>query len=96
MSNVELVSAVENAIERYEELIGRHASRTREVIDRYGYVPALSRLVVSADLQSGFKMLRDRGELDLTFEAIVVRFHEQFEPRIVEAARFRLENAQEL
>lgn len=45
---------VEHAIRLYEREIGHAATRTRPMIDEYGEVEALSRLMVSADLQQGF------------------------------------------
>ena len=52
----------------------------------------MARLVVSADLQEGFKALRDSGNLKSTFEALVVRFDDRFDPEVVEAAQWRLDN----
>ena len=43
----------------------------------------MARLVVSADLQEGFKALRDSGNLKSTFEALVVRFDDRFDPEVV-------------
>jgi hypothetical protein len=34
--------------------------------------------MVSPDLQQGFKVLRDREQLDKTFEVVVVRFQHLF------------------
>jgi len=87
---------VVQAIEVYERVAGHPATRTWPMIERYGIIGALSRLVVSPDLQKGFKALRDSDQLKYTFEAIVVRHKERFEPDVVEAARWRLENANEL
>ena len=87
---------IERAIQQYEQIIVHAASRTRQMIDRYGEIQALSRLMISADLQQGFKALRDRNQLDLTFEAIVVRHPEAFSDEAVEAARWRLEHPHDL
>jgi len=54
---------VKKVIELYESAIGHAATRTWPLIEKYGEIGALSRLVVSADLQKGFKVLRDRGQL---------------------------------
>ena len=96
MSNAELAQEIERTIDIYEQLIGQRATRTRSMIERYGQNDALSRLMVSADLQKGFKVLRDRGRLDDSFEALVVRYEGSFSREAVEAARWRLERAQEL
>lgn len=83
---------VERAISLYEREIGHAATRTRPMIERYGEIEALSRLMVSADLQQGFKVLRDRGQLDKTFEAVVIKFKHLFNPDIVQAAQWRLDH----
>lgn len=87
---------VEQAIRLYEREIGHVATRTRPMIERYGEIEALSRLMVSADLQPGFQVLRDRGKLDKTFEALVVRFRPLFRPDIVQAAQWRLDHPDDL
>ena len=66
------------------------------MIDELGEKETLSRLMISADLQQGFKALRDSNQLDSTFEAIVVRFSGLFSPEVVEAAKWRLENPYQL
>ena len=96
MATPELIAAVERAIETYEEVIGEYASRTRPMLDRDGYVETLSRIVQSPDLQSGFRALRDSDQLNVTFEAVVVEFANEFDAQIVAAAQWRLENADDL
>jgi hypothetical protein len=71
VASPQLIAAINIAIEAYEDIVGEYAGRTRPMLDRYGYVGALSRIVQSPDLQSGFKALRDRGQLDISFEAAV-------------------------
>lgn len=87
---------VEQVIQIYEREIGHAATRTRPMIDRYGEVGALSKIVVSPELQPGFKVLRDRGYLDKTFEALVVKYRELFTSDVVEAAQWRLDHAYDL
>ena len=87
---------VEEATRLYESTIQHAATRTRDMIERYGTVGALSRLMISADLQTGFKVLRDAGQLDRTFEALVVRYRDRFGPDAVEAAQWRLDHPYEL
>lgn len=83
---------VEAAIEAYEKANQFVAVRTREMISRWGEKEALAKLVCSADLQQGFQVLRDNGELDKTFEAIVLRHQEIFTPDAILSAKWRLEN----
>ena len=87
---------VEKAIVLYEEVNKHYASRTRQMIAHYGEIGALSRLMVSADLQQGFQALRDAGQLDKTFESVVIRFQHLFTPDVVEAAQWRLTHPYQL
>jgi hypothetical protein len=96
MASPELVAEVNRTVEIYENAIGNFAQRTRQMINNRGYIPALSRLVQSPDLQIGFQVLRDRGDLDSTFEAVIIRFSDEFANNIVEAAQWRLDNAAQL
>ncbi len=92
----EFEEEVEQTIEIYERENGHVATRTRPMIERYGEIEALSRLMVNADLQPGFKVLRDRRKLDKTFEAVVVRFSHLFKHDIVQAAQWRLDHSDDL
>lgn len=83
---------VEKAIMLYESVNGLTAKRTRQMVARHGEIEALSRLMMSAELQKGFQVLRDANELDKTFESIVVKYKELFNPDVVEAAIWRLKN----
>lgn len=93
MSLSALSRETDRVINLYEAEIGVPAARTRRMIERHGTIEALSRLVVSADLQSGFKILRDRDQLNSTFEALIVRHEDLFRKNVVEAAQWRLKNA---
>ena len=79
MSRDALLQDIEAVIAVYEQQIDVPASRTRQMIEQYGAIDALSKLAVSADLQSGFRVLRDRNLLDMTFEAVIVRHSELFD-----------------
>ena len=87
---------VEKAIVLYEKANGYAASRTRQMIADHGAIKALSILMVSPDLQQGFKVLWDSKQLDKTFESIVVKFQHLFESDVVEAAQWRLAHPYEL
>lgn len=87
---------VEDVISGYEQIIRGSASRTRQIIERRGLVDALSTLVENADLQRGFRTLRDSGRLDRTFEAVIVRHDKLFRDTVVKAAKWRLDNADNL
>ena len=65
LSNPSLLEEdIENSLRIYEDLIANLASRSRQIIRRFGPIEALSRIVVSADLQQGFRVLRDHGMLE--------------------------------
>ena len=74
---------------------GYHPTAFIAMRQRHGTVPAISRLVVSGDIQSGFKRLRELGLLDWTIEAAVMKFPAEFNREVWEAAKWRLEQAKE-
>lgn len=96
MKDAAFLQSVEDAIVLYEKAIRHAATRTRQMIEEHGEIEALSRLMISADLQQGFKVLRDSNQLDKTFEAVVVRFKHLFKPDAIEAAQWRLANPHQL
>jgi hypothetical protein len=96
MTEAELAAEVEHTIAVYEKITGHPATRTHQMIERHGLIKALSRLMASADLQQGFKALRDSGQLSQSFEALVLRHKRLFSPTAVEAAQWRLEHPHEL
>ena len=66
-------------------------SRTRQKIDRVGEVKTVTDLTLQKTPSDGFAMLKDRGRLELSFEALVVARAEHFPSNVVDAARSRLE-----
>jgi len=96
MTDSDFVREVEEVIRFYEEMTGHAAARTRPMIERYGQVGALSKIMVSADRQQGFKVLRDNNQLDKSFEALVVKHRHLFDRSAVEAAEWRLAHPYEL
>lgn len=91
-----LIKEVNRTIGIYQDISGEIASRTRKMIEERGVEKALPDLVTSAELQPGFKTLRDAGRLDDTFEAIIVKFPKLFPAQVVEAAQWRLDNSENL
>jgi hypothetical protein len=57
---------------------------------RHGTVAAITKLVRSGDIQTGFKRLAALGLVDHTIEAAVVRFADEFSRQTRECAEFRL------
>ena len=60
---------------------------------QYGTVGAISRLVRSGHIQSGFRRLCSLGLREWTIESAVLRFRDQFRPADIECATFRLQIA---
>ena len=57
---------------------------------RHKTLEAISKLVVSEGVQSGFRRLKDLGLLDWTIEAAVMKFPDEFSASVRECAVFRL------
>jgi hypothetical protein len=83
---------VENAVSHYEKAIGHSADPTRQMLKQHGNERALSLLMKSADIQKGFKVLRNTNQLEKTFEAVIVRHEHRFDAKVVEIAQWRLNN----
>jgi hypothetical protein len=66
-------------------------SRTRQKLGRVGVVQTLTDWAEDPKETDGFRMLLDRGMLDLVGEAIVLRHPHRFHRSIVDSARARLE-----
>jgi hypothetical protein len=57
---------------------------------QYGTVSAIEKLVISGEVQSGFKRLQELGLLAWSIEASVIKFPEKFTNAANECAEFRL------
>jgi len=93
VDNPALARDIVAAINEYEVLIGGYATYTHRMIDAHGAVEALSRLMADSKIQKGLRTLARAKKLDLSFEAIVVRYPEEFKKPVIEAANWRLERA---
>lgn len=72
---------------------GYHPTVFIEMRKRHLTVNAISRLVISSDIQSGFKRLAALNLKEWTIEAAVVKFPHEFSPEVVQAAQWRLTQA---
>ncbi len=85
------------AIYAYEEFLTRkngrrtRAMRTWQMIERRGILPAIERLVNRKTDASGYTALVEMGMQDFAFEAIVLRYPEEFTSETVQRAKHRLE-----
>lgn len=72
---------------------GYYPTVFRKMRDRYGTVAAISMLVESGEVQSGFKRLKKIGLIDWSIEAAVMKFPECFSATAQKCAEFRLKVA---
>jgi len=93
-NNINFQKEIEETIILYEKTIGHFASRTRQMIENNGIINALEKLMTTADIQKGFKALRNNKLLDKTFEAIIIKYENEIEidKKAVEVAKFRYNN----
>lgn len=90
--------AVAIALYAYEEhqstVKGRpfRASRTRQMFASHGPLVSAERMVMTRQPSMGYGVLEEAGLQELSFEAIIVRFPEEFSAHAVEFARARLDN----
>lgn len=86
----------------YEEILSQmhggkrtRAARTRQMIDRHGIIETVERLVNQKQERKGFRILADLGMLDLTAEALVLRYPHLFSPGAVSICKKRIKNLEE-
>jgi len=89
MANAELEAFVDETI-RVSHAHGYNPTVFVSMRFQLGTVAAITKLVESPDIQSGFKRLATLGLLDHTIEAAVLRFPSEFSTRTRECAEFRL------
>jgi len=86
---LEAVYAYESAMS-----VGRarkfRASRTWQMIERYGILAAVERVVTRSQESSGYSVLVKSGFKDKAFEAVVLRHPDAFSGKAVEHSRNRL------
>ena len=78
------------AIHRYEIVNERKATRTWQMVDRYGFIETAARLAVKKSRAAGFRKLVAAGHMDMTFEAIIIRHSEIFNAEAVAKAKTML------
>ena len=81
------------AIYRYESVNGRKATRTWQMVERHGFIETAARLAVKKNRTAGFRKLVAAGHRDMTFESIIVRHPEVFNPEVVVKAKAMLNEA---
>lgn len=90
--SVELESFIDELIRRSTER-GHTPQVLTDMRHRHGTVETIKRLVLSKNIQEGFKKLWELDLLDLSAEAAVLKFPEEFTLEEQEISRWRLERA---
>jgi len=72
---------------------GYHPNEFERMRARWTTKEAIRRLVVSGEIQSGFKRMKEVDLLDWSLEAAVLKFPGEFNREAREAAQWRLERA---
>lgn len=83
------IHALEDALSLERQKTVR-LSRTRQMIQRVGELETVASLIRKSTASEGFKMLKERDMLDLTFEAVALRHFGRFDSKIMELSRQRL------
>lgn len=90
------------AIYAYEQVLSdknkrkTSASRTWQMVKRYGLIHAAEKAVDRKIEPAGYKVLIEMGMPDLTFESVIVRYPESFNADVVSRAKERLKELSEL
>lgn len=84
------------ALYAYEEVLSMknnkrtYASRTWQMINKYGLILAAEKAVDRNVDPAGYKLLSEMGMGDLTFEAVILRYPSNFSEGAVDRAKERL------
>ena len=89
-ASAELEAFIDEALRRAQEK-DYHPTAFVGMRARRGTLEAISRLVRSGDMQSGFRRMKELGLLDWTIEAAVLKFPHEFTRDDRECAFFRLQ-----
>jgi hypothetical protein len=90
------------ALYAYEEVLTEknkrttRASRTRQMIKKYGIISAAEKVVDRPIEPNGYKVLVQMGMQDLTFESVIVRHPDSFKEEVVLRAQERLKKLSEV
>lgn len=90
------------ALYAYEEVLTEknkkttRASRTWQMIKKYGIINAAERAVDRPIEPNGYKVLVQMGMQDLTFESVIVHYPDAFKEEVVARAQDRLQKLSEV
>jgi len=68
----------------------KRLSRTRQKLDRVGVRKTLADLALKPRPSLGFVKLVEFEMADMSAEALILKYRDEFEPHVIEAARTRL------
>ncbi len=88
-ASIELELFIDETI-RLSRQRGYHPTTFIGMRQRHGTIDAVSRLVTSGDIQSGFRRLVELGLVNWTVEMAVTKFPDEFSRPVREAAEWRL------
>jgi hypothetical protein len=88
----ELESFIDESIKR-SRAKGYQPTTFEGMRRRWGTHEAIRRLVISGEIQSGFRKMIPLGLRDWTVESAVVRFSDEFGKEETQAAQWRLDQA---
>lgn len=89
MASIDLETFIDDSI-RISKVHGYVPTAFIGMRSRHGTIDAISRLVISGDIQSGFRRMITLGLIDYTLEAAVEKSPSEFTKNERECAAFRL------
>ena len=101
-SNSEVELELLKSVYAYEEVLyekhkkHQRASYTWRMIKRDGIIAAAEKAVNRKFEPAGYKLLAEMGLHDLTFESVIVRYPDKFNPEAVSRAKSRLKKLSEM
>lgn len=92
----EIEKACLQAIYAYEDILSiknnrkTRATRTWQMISRYGLLIAVERAVNRKDESFGYNLLKELGLSEYTFESVVIKHHSSFSADSLKRAQLRI------
>ena len=92
----DLDSDIAKVLAVYETLAGPYALKAKNIIDTQDPINALVNLVVTPELENGFKILREQQVLrEASFEKLVIKYAVLFPEEAIAIAKMRLDDPYE-
>jgi hypothetical protein len=101
LGDLSLIERVHEAVRVYEQFLAhKHngkrisASRTKQMIKRWGEKEAVRRTVVTMNMSTGLELLAKYDRLDCAYEQIILDFPNEFDAVVIGKARQNLTRLQ--